>query len=152
MVWPAHDRRNRDFGRSCREKGHARPPARPVILSPRSDALQAAITLAPVQAEVILVRHAGSIAPVPGGPEDFQRWLTAHGLVQAERLAERLAAYEPAQIVSSPYLRAVQTVAPVARRLGRVVVDVELREWTRVSAAPGLRRALRRELGGTGAR
>ena len=44
----------------------------------------------------------------------MRRPLTATGLAAAERLAPELLALQPTAILSSPYLRAVQTVAPAA--------------------------------------
>ena len=50
--------------------------------------------------------------------------LTALGHAQAEAAAERLVAADApaiARIIASPYLRALQTAAPIARRLGLTV-------------------------------
>lgn len=83
-----------------------------------------------VTCEVILVRHAEPLLPEPNGPDDFQRGLTDQGRRQAEQLVADLIAFQPVAVVSSPYLRAVQTVAPVARCLGMsVTLRTELREW-----------------------
>jgi len=80
--------------------------------------------------EIILVRHAESVIPTPDGPDEFHRPLTSHGHAQAAQLVPELAAFQPSTIVSSPYLRAVQTVQPLATALGLVVdTDHELREW-----------------------
>ena len=79
---------------------------------------------------LLLVRHASSVAPVPGGPDELTRPLSPEGLRQAERLADELVAWRPARVLSSPYLRAVQTVRPAADRLGLAVETRELlREW-----------------------
>jgi 2,3-bisphosphoglycerate-dependent phosphoglycerate mutase len=58
-----------------------------------------------------LVRHCQSSGQAPEAP------LTAIGHQQAEQLAEVLHARGIARIVSSPYLRARQTIEPLARRL-----------------------------------
>ena len=80
--------------------------------------------------EIILVRHAESVIPTPGGPDEYHRPLTETGHAQASRLVEELAAIGPSLIAASPYLRAVQTVEPVARALGLPVrTDHALREW-----------------------
>jgi 2,3-bisphosphoglycerate-dependent phosphoglycerate mutase len=80
--------------------------------------------------EIILVRHAESVIPIPGGPDEFHRPLTSRGHTQAAELVPELAAFQPTSIVASPYLRAVQTVQPLATTLGLVVdTDHELREW-----------------------
>jgi 2,3-bisphosphoglycerate-dependent phosphoglycerate mutase len=82
------------------------------------------------QLTLLLVRHAEPVPPTSGGPREPVRPLTAHGRRQAEELAEALRAEEPHAIVSSPYLRAVQTVQPAADRLGLgVELLADLREW-----------------------
>jgi len=83
-----------------------------------------------VPVDIVLVRHAQPFVPTPGGPDEYHRSLTEDGLAAAERLVELLAEPVPAAIVSSPYLRAVQTVAPLARALGLPIhTDHTLREW-----------------------
>lgn len=62
----------------------------------------------------------------PGIPDPV---LTPLGHAQAEAAAAALAAHDIRRIVVSPYTRALQTVAPVARRLGLAVqVDPVVRE------------------------
>jgi 2,3-bisphosphoglycerate-dependent phosphoglycerate mutase len=79
---------------------------------------------------LVLVRHAQPFIPRPGGPGDHERSLTDSGRGQAERLVTELAAEQPAAIVSSPYLRAVRTVEPLARFTGLpVLTHNRLREW-----------------------
>lgn len=79
---------------------------------------------------IVLVRHAQSVPPPFGVPDDDRRPLTPAGLEAARSLAERLVAYEPAAVLSSPQLRAVQTVTPAADALGLAVTTwPELREW-----------------------
>jgi 2,3-bisphosphoglycerate-dependent phosphoglycerate mutase len=83
-----------------------------------------------MRCEVILVRHAEPSLPQPDGPDDFHRALTTRGRAQAERLVAELVGFRPRAVVSSPYLRAVQTVEPAARELGMLVAtDLALREW-----------------------
>lgn len=74
-----------------------------------------------------LIRHAES-APDPTIAEPD--WpLSARGHEQARALAEELAGRQVARIYASPYLRAVDTVRPLATRLGLEVELVdELRE------------------------
>jgi 2,3-bisphosphoglycerate-dependent phosphoglycerate mutase len=80
--------------------------------------------------EIVLVRHALPDIPRLGGPDDYQRPLTAAGMAQAEALVGELIALGPTLVASSPYLRAVQTVAPLAEALGLTVrTDHDLREW-----------------------
>ncbi|MEA3529518.1 MULTISPECIES: histidine phosphatase family protein [Nocardia] len=83
-----------------------------------------------VRSTLVLVRHAEPFIPRAGGPGDYERSLTAAGGQQAERLVTELAALQPAAIFSSPFLRAVQTVLPLARRTGlRIETHPDLREW-----------------------
>jgi 2,3-bisphosphoglycerate-dependent phosphoglycerate mutase len=74
-----------------------------------------------------LVRHAKS-APDPSVPEPM--WpLSEEGRRQAEALRDRLRAIAFDRICSSPYPRAVATVAPLAAALGLAVQAVDdLRE------------------------
>lgn len=79
---------------------------------------------------LVLVRHAHPHLPAPDGPDDLHRGLTPEGEAEAAALAESLAATAPVRVVSSPYLRAVQTVRPLAAVLGLTVeTDHDLREW-----------------------
>jgi 2,3-bisphosphoglycerate-dependent phosphoglycerate mutase len=79
---------------------------------------------------IVFVRHAESVRPRLGVPDDDQRPLSPAGLAQAEELVDRLVAYAPAAVLSSPQLRAVQTVGPAAAALGLAVTTwPELREW-----------------------
>jgi 2,3-bisphosphoglycerate-dependent phosphoglycerate mutase len=83
-----------------------------------------------VRCDLVLVRHARSLVPRPGGPDDYDRPLTAEGRAQAEALVEVLAVPRPVLVASSPYRRAVETVTPLARALGLSVrPDHDLREW-----------------------
>ena len=66
----------------------------------------------------MLVRHAEAVAPSDPRQEQNDRPLAGAGHREAERLADELAAEAVAAIYSSPYPRAVQTVEPLARRLG----------------------------------
>ncbi len=78
---------------------------------------------------LVLVRHA---EPVPQDDPRFEqndRPLSAEGRRQAEQLADELAGLGIEQVYTSPYPRAMQTVEPLARRLGLDPVVVEdLRE------------------------
>ncbi len=76
---------------------------------------------------VLLVRHAEAEIPRVGGPDEYHRPLSARGSAQAQRL---LGLPRPDAVFSSPYLRAVQTVQPLADAFGLAVrTDHELREW-----------------------
>ena len=80
---------------------------------------------------IMLIRHAESMPPKEGGGAESERGrpLTERGLRDAEVLVEKLAELKPARVYSSPYRRAIQTVAPIARKHG-IEVDIveDLRE------------------------
>lgn len=79
---------------------------------------------------LLLVRHAASVPPAQDGPDEYERPLSALGVQQAQALADELLAHAPARVLSSPYRRAVDTVAPTARAVGLGVETREaLREW-----------------------
>lgn len=73
---------------------------------------------------VYLVRHAAAGDRLDWRGDDSQRPLTGKGRRQAEGLAALLSREPVDRVVSSPSLRCVQTVEPLARTLG---LDVE--EW-----------------------
>lgn len=73
--------------------------------------------------DVWLIRHAESIPPGPGLEDEYTRPLSTRGLEDAVALAERLPA--PSAVYSSPYLRAVQTVRPIAEKCGLPVQTIE---------------------------
>jgi 2,3-bisphosphoglycerate-dependent phosphoglycerate mutase len=67
--------------------------------------------------DVLLVRHAEPVPDVVGAERhDDERPLTEAGREAAEQLAEELEPYVITSVYSSPYLRAVETVTPTARR------------------------------------
>ncbi len=73
-----------------------------------------------------LVRHAHSY-----WTPDEMRPLSQAGLEDARRVADLLASMRPEAIYSSPYLRAKQTVEPLAGALGMAIEEVaDLRERT----------------------
>ncbi|MCA1713141.1 MAG: histidine phosphatase family protein [Actinobacteria bacterium] len=79
---------------------------------------------------LLLVRHATSVPPSPDWPDEYERPLSPLGEQQADELVGVLRAQFPDRVLSSPYRRAVQTVAPLARALGlRVETREVLREW-----------------------
>jgi 2,3-bisphosphoglycerate-dependent phosphoglycerate mutase len=74
--------------------------------------------------QLFLVRHAHS-----DYTPDEMRGLSPSGREDALRVADLLAGHEISAIVSSPYTRAVETVQPLADRLGlSIEIDSELRE------------------------
>jgi 8-oxo-dGTP pyrophosphatase MutT (NUDIX family) len=99
---------------------------------------------------VLLVRHAraGDRDAWPG-PDDL-RPLDVPGLRQAARLADVLPLFGPCRVLSADRVRCVQTVQPLASRLGvEVVLEPGLSEEGYAAApARGLRRI--RDLGAAG--
>lgn len=98
--------------------------------------------------KLLLIRHAEAhLMGEAGSTTDFDRPLTELGHGQAEALARVLAerAILPDLVLTSPYLRAVQTAQPIAARLTPnkppVIHDLlrleELREKKLVSSLPG---------------
>jgi 2,3-bisphosphoglycerate-dependent phosphoglycerate mutase len=78
---------------------------------------------------VLLIRHAESMAPNISGLDEYTRPLTAKGFRDAIRLCETLSSTRIDAAYSSPYLRARQTIEPIAqaRRLSIETID-DLRE------------------------
>lgn len=75
--------------------------------------------------DVFVVRHAkaGSRRRFEG--DDRLRPLSRNGRAQAKALAELLAHRDLARVLTSPYTRCIETVAPLAKQLG---VDIEIDE------------------------
>ena len=61
-----------------------------------------------------LIRHADA-GQRGAGPADTKRELSARGRRESEWLVKHLAGAEIKKVVSSPYPRCLQTVAPLAR-------------------------------------
>jgi 8-oxo-(d)GTP phosphatase len=70
---------------------------------------------------VLLVRHAKAGDREKWDAPDDLRPLTAKGETQAEALVDLLAGYAIDRVLSSPYLRCTQTVAPLAAARGLAV-------------------------------
>lgn len=76
-----------------------------------------------------LVRHAKAGERRLWDGDDVERPLSKKGWKQSEALGERLERLGPTELLSSPYVRCVQTLEPLARRLGRAVaIDRRLTE------------------------
>lgn len=71
---------------------------------------------------IFLVRHAHAESRSDWDGPDRERPLNDRGHLQAKRLAERLVSSGAGSVMSSPFLRCVQTVLPLANVLG-VAVD-----------------------------
>jgi len=75
--------------------------------------------------KLLLVRHgrAGHRSEWVG--DDHDRPLSRRGVVQATALAEQLRSYDVDRVLSSPYLRCVQTVEPLAGVRGLKVEECD---------------------------
>lgn len=80
--------------------------------------------------ELLLIRHCQSAGQAPDAP------LTDVGRAQAEALATHLLSHPIDRIVSSPYLRARETIAPFAGRTRRAVDFDERLAERRLSPVP----------------
>lgn len=78
-----------------------------------------------------LIRHAESSANAGLATHDPASIpLTSTGEVQARQLAKTALPFPVTAVWSSPYLRALQTASPIAERLGLVVQQLPLQEFT----------------------
>jgi 2,3-bisphosphoglycerate-dependent phosphoglycerate mutase len=78
---------------------------------------------------VLLVRHAEPVAPGTSGYDEFTRPLTVKGLRDAEQLRDEHASTQIDAAFSSPYIRARQTIDPIARARCLAIATIEdLRE------------------------
>lgn len=75
--------------------------------------------------DLLLVRHGHAGSKRRWHGDDRRRPLSRRGRAQAKALVGVLAPRRPASIVSSPYLRCLQTVEPLAERLGVAVAESE---------------------------
>jgi 8-oxo-dGTP diphosphatase len=75
--------------------------------------------------KVLLVRHARAGDSAAWVGDDALRPLDKKGRKQAKALVETLSSLGATRLVSSPYLRCVQTFEPAAKRLG---LDLEERD------------------------
>jgi len=71
--------------------------------------------------QLYLVRHAKAGERRLWEGDDIDRPLSKKGRKQAELVAKRLAELDPELVYSSPYARCVQTLEPLAERLGTTV-------------------------------
>lgn len=95
---------------------------------------------------ILLLRHATAGSRSRWKGVDELRPLDKRGRRQAERLVESLADYRTTRVVTSPYVRCVQTVEPLAARLQlRVEARDELGEGTGPAAVRALLEELREE-------
>ena len=96
---------------------------------------------------VLLVRHAVAENRRRWAGDDDDRPLTDRGRAQAEALVERLGPLAPTDVSSSPSLRCVDTVAPLAAATGLAVRPAEALAEGNGRAAADLVRSLLRAQG-----
>ena len=72
---------------------------------------------------VLVVRHAHAGDREPWDGDDRRRPLSPTGMAQATGLVRQLAPYHVARVASSPLVRCVQTVEPLARERGLTVAS-----------------------------
>jgi 8-oxo-dGTP diphosphatase len=70
---------------------------------------------------ILLVRHGRAGSKAAWTENDRLRPLTGRGVAQAEALVPLLVSYRPRRILSSPLVRCVQTVEPLAAALGALI-------------------------------
>lgn len=88
----------------------------------------------------ILLRHASAGHRHDFEHDDHLRPIDARGRRQAEDLVELLRPFEVRRVLSSHYVRCVQTVEPLAEALGlEVELDDRLKEGEGAGAAPLLK-------------
>ena len=75
---------------------------------------------------LFLVRHAKAGKRSQWEDDDSLRPLVAEGVRQAEVIAESIAPLQPTALYSSPFVRCVQTLEPLAKATGLSVVKHEL--------------------------
>jgi 8-oxo-dGTP diphosphatase len=73
---------------------------------------------------VIALRH-GKAEPHGAKVEDAERELVRHGVAQAESVAHGIAAYRPAELITSTAARCVATIAPTARVTGLAITETD---------------------------
>jgi 8-oxo-dGTP diphosphatase len=74
---------------------------------------------------IVIVRHGQAAAKKSWQRADAERPLVARGHRQAARLGKIIGAPKPTRVISSPALRCIETVQPLADKYG---LDVELSE------------------------
>ncbi len=94
---------------------------------------------------IYIVRHAHAGNRSKWSGPDHNRPVSPRGIIQAKAIAEYLADRGARQIFTSPYLRCIQTVAPLAHALGVGYVDLpELAEGAPPEGAAALVRTAKR--------
>jgi broad specificity phosphatase PhoE/8-oxo-dGTP pyrophosphatase MutT (NUDIX family) len=124
------------------------PEAARTVTAGRDDGVLARFAATPPETTpVLLVRHARAGSRQAWAGPDDERPLDDRGRRQAAALADLLALWRPARVLSAPAARCTQTVAPLARSLG---LPVELEHDLAETAGPGALVARLRALGASG--
>jgi 8-oxo-dGTP diphosphatase len=74
---------------------------------------------------VLLIRHAHAGSRKDWAGDDMDRPLSSKGRRQADALVGALEVFAPQRVLSSPYVRCVETVTPLATSLGLPIEPVE---------------------------
>lgn len=91
-----------------------------------------------VRTTILLVRHASAGERHEWEGDDRLRPLDERGRRQADGLVAQLSSYPVERVLSSPYLRCVQSVEPVARARGLVVEETDRLAEERAAEAVAL--------------
>jgi 8-oxo-dGTP diphosphatase len=98
--------------------GHSRQGTRPAGARPGGAAVHTAPVTTGDSTRILLIRHAKAGSRERWEGDDRQRALTRSGRRQAEALVEQLRDEPIERVLSSPYLRCIQTVEPLAAARG----------------------------------
>lgn len=74
---------------------------------------------------LLLVRHGRAGSKQHWRGDDRLRPLTKLGFAESDALVGVLTPYEPGRVISSPFLRCIQTVSPLAEALGLPIEQTE---------------------------
>ncbi|MTV26553.1 histidine phosphatase family protein [Nitriliruptoraceae bacterium ZYF776] len=149
MVPDASRGRRAEPGPGPRRRGRRGPVGprrrrpRPAVLRPRPHHPRGRPRSRPVT--VLLLRHAHAGDRDTWDGRDHLRPLSSLGLKQALAVVDQLAGHPIDRVVTSPYVRCVQSVEPLAAAIG---VPVESDDDLAEGAAPDVTRRLLRKPGG----
>ena len=88
---------------------------------------------------IVLIRHAKAKSRSQWSDDDHLRPLTARGGTQAERFAHEISSiYEPLTVISSGWLRCMQTVSPYAGLVNQPLAELDVLGETEFDDEPAL--------------